>query len=69
MAEKPWCEGGPPRSLLDAVRSVMQPEGGMQRSREMTPREVGVEIHERFPRMFPHISTIDVANEMKGFYG
>jgi hypothetical protein len=35
----------------------------------MTPREVGVEIHERFPRMFPHISTIDVANEMKGFYG
>lgn len=65
--ELPWCQGGPPRTLLDAVRSVMQPGGGMDRPRSMTPLEVLTEVQERFG--FPLCTVIDVADEMREFYG
>lgn len=67
--DKPWCEGGPPRTLLDAVRSTMQPGGGLDRPRSMTPFEVLTEISERWPDRWPYVTVIDVADELRGFYG
>lgn len=60
--------GGPPVTLLDAVRSVMQPKGGLQRPRNLSPMEVLDEIHERWPEGWPLCTVIDVADEMRGFY-
>lgn len=68
-ATKPWTQGGPPVTLLDAVRSVMQPCGGLDRPRSMTATEVLTEVRKQWPDGWPLVSVLDVANEMRKFYG
>lgn len=64
----PFCKGGPPVTLLDAVRRVMQPRGGLDTPRSLTPKQVHAEIRKQWPDGWPWASTLDVANEMRGFY-
>jgi len=62
--------GGPPKSLLDAIRSTMQPHGGRQRpTRTWSPQEVLSSIEEKWPGQWSNASVIDVAKAMDWFYG
>lgn len=58
-------------SLLDACRSVMSEPDVMRRyPYGLTPREILKEIRARHGAdAFPFVSTIDVAEEMRSFYG
>gem|GEM_PF-4377427 len=61
--------GGPPVTLLDGVRRVMQPGGGLDTPRSMNAVEVFEELRERWPDKWALCTVLDVANALRGFYG
>lgn len=57
-------------TLLDACREVMSDPGVRTRYPDgLAPRDILTEIRVKHPGAFPLCSVIDVADEMRAFYG
>lgn len=63
---KEWFEPVHPESLLDACRLVMNK---VKPGQSMDSSEILSTIRRRFGDVFPYCSVIDVADEMRKFYG